>query len=148
MSSSEFDALAHLPVEVSYRGETLQVTPITLGELPAFARAVGPAAPALLALGKSFEGGDEMSLAAMDLLEVHGDAVTELVAIGVRRPAAWVRGATRPEELLTLLGVVMQVNADFFRRHLVLAHIRLQGEAAAAAAGPTPATSSSLPAMH
>jgi hypothetical protein len=146
--SQDFEALAHAPVEVAYRGETLQVTPITLGELPAFARAVGPAAPALLALAKSFEGGDEVSLAAMDLLEQHGNAMTELVAVGVRRPVEWVRGATRPEELLTLLGVVMQVNADFFRRHLVLAHIRLQGEAAVAGAGPTPATSSSLPAMH
>lgn len=146
--SKDFDALTHPPVEVTYRGETLQVTPITLGELPAFARAVSPAAGALLALGKSFEGGDEMSLAAMELLEVHGPAVTELVALGVRRPAEWVRGATRPEELLSLLGVIMQVNADFFRRHLVLAHIRLQGEAAAAGTGLTPATSSSLPAMH
>lgn len=146
--ATEYDALAHAPVAVEYRGETLQVTPITIGELPAFARAVGPAAPALLALGKSFESGEETTLAAMDLLEVHGQAVTELVAVGVRRPAEWVRGATRPEELLSLLGVVMQVNADFFRRHLVLAHIRLQGEAAAAGAGLTPATSSSLPAMH
>lgn len=138
--------LAPPTVEVEFRGEVLTVTPITVGELPAFTRALQPAAGAILALGQAAGSGSEI-LAAAGLLDEHADAVTELIAVGIRRPAAWVRGTTRPEEVLSLLGVVMKVNDDFFRRRLALAWAGQQA-AQTGGAGPTPHSTSSPPAMH
>ena len=102
MTSEPFAALPPVPVTLVIDGEALELTPLKVGELPAFARAVQPVAASLSA-----------SPDWLALLAEHGEAVIEAVAIASRRPAEWVAGLGL-DEAVRLAEAVFEVNADFF----------------------------------
>ena len=102
MTSEPFAALPPVPVVLVIGGERLELTPLKVGELPAFARAVQPVAASLSA-----------SPDWLALLAEHGEAVIEAVAIASRRPAEWVAGLGL-DEAVRLAEAVFEVNADFF----------------------------------
>ena len=102
MRSDTFSALPPVPVTLVIGGERLELTPLKVGELPAFARAVQPVAASLSA-----------SPDWLALLAEHGEAVIEAVAIASRRPAEWVAGLGL-DEAVRLAEAVFEVNADFF----------------------------------
>lgn len=106
MTSGPYAALPPVPTAFVIGGETLDLAPIRLGELPAFARAVQPAAAFLSA-----------SPDWLALISTHGEAVIEAVAIACRRPREWV-AALPLDEAVRLAGAVFEVNADFFMRRL------------------------------
>ena len=107
MTSETFAALPPVPVTLVIGGEPLELTPIRVGELPAFARAVQPVAVSLSA-----------SPDWLALMAEHGEAVIEAVAIATRRPVDWVAGLDL-DEAVRLAEVVFEVNADFFIRRLL-----------------------------
>ena len=102
-----FAALPPVPTSLVIGGESLELTPLKVGELPAFARAVQPVVDSL-----------SVSNDWMALLAKHGEAVIAAVAIASRRPAAWVAGLEL-DEAVRLADAVFEVNADFFIRRLL-----------------------------
>ena len=102
MTSETFAAVPPVPVTLVIGGEPLELTPIRVGELPAFARAVQPVAVSLSA-----------SPDWLALMAEHGEAVIEAVAIATRRPVDWVAGLGL-DEAVRLTEAVFEVNADFF----------------------------------
>ena len=107
MGKDTFAALPPVPVSVEIAGERIELTPLKVGEVPAFARAVQPIAVRLSA-----------SPDCLALLAEHGEAVIAAVAIATRRPVDWVAGLEL-DDAVHLVEAVFGVNADFFIRRLL-----------------------------
>ena len=102
MGGDTFVALPPVPVTLVIGGERLDLTPLKVGDVPAFARAIQPAAASLSA-----------SPDWLELLALHGEAVVEAVAIASRRPPEWVRDLEL-DDAVRLAEAVFEVNANFF----------------------------------
>ena len=102
MMSDTFAALPPVPVTLVIGGERLDLTPLKVGDVPAFARAVQPVAASLSA-----------SPDWLALLAEHGEAVIDAVAIASRRPSEWVTNL-EIDDAVHLAEAVFEVNADFF----------------------------------
>jgi len=100
-------ALPPLPTALVVAGETVEIAPLKVGEVPAFARAVQPIA-------------DRLSVSPdwLALLAEHGEAVIEAIAIAARRPRDWVMELDL-DEAAGLADALFGVNADFFIRRLL-----------------------------
>jgi hypothetical protein len=107
MDNHTYAALPPVASTIVIGGETIDLTPIRVGEIPAFARAVQPVAGFLLA-----------SPDWVALISEHGDAVIDAVAIAIRRPREWVAGL-EIDDAVHLASAVFEVNADFFIRRLL-----------------------------
>ena len=102
MGKDTFAALPPVPASVEIAGERIDLTPLKVGEVPAFARAVQPIAVSLSA-----------SPDWLALLALHGEAVIDAVAIASRRPSEWVTSLAL-DEAVRLAEAVFEVNANFF----------------------------------
>ena len=102
MRGDTFAALPPVPVTLVIGGERLELTPLKVGDVPAFARAIQPAAASLSA-----------SPDWLELLALHGEAVVEAVAIASRSPLEWVRDLEL-DDAVRLAEAVFEVNANFF----------------------------------
>ena len=102
MRGDTFAALPPVPVTLVIGGERLDLTPLKVGDVPAFARAVQPVAASLSA-----------SPDWLALLAEHGEAVIDAVAIASRRPSEWVTKLAL-DDAVRLAEAVFEVNADFF----------------------------------
>ncbi|QKS31495.1 MAG: hypothetical protein HT579_04235 [Candidatus Accumulibacter similis] len=126
-----------LPVSIEIRGETLDLTPLRVGELPAFVRAIRPFA--------------EQLTTAIDWLGIcadHGESLLEAVALASRRPRLWVDGLAL-DEAIRLAEALLEVNADFFVRRVSPEIDRVARRLAArthAIVGAMPSSASSPPA--
>ena len=101
MRGDTFAALPPVPVTLVIGGERLELTPLKVGDVPAFARAVQPVAASLSA-----------SPDWLALLAEHGEAVIDAVAIASRRPPEWVTNLAL-DDAVRLAEAVFEVNADF-----------------------------------
>ena len=102
MRGDTFAALPPVPVTLVIGGERLELTPLKVGDVPAFARAVQSVAASLSA-----------SPDWLALLAEHGEAVIDAVAIASRRPPEWVTNLAL-DDAVRLAEAVFEVNADFF----------------------------------
>jgi len=107
MGNDTFAALPPVPVSVEIAGEHIDLTPLKVGEVPAFARAVQPIAASLSA-----------SPDWLALMAEHGEAAIAAIAVATRRPVEWVAGLDL-DEAVRLAEAVFGVNADFFIRRLL-----------------------------
>lgn len=107
MDNDTFAALPPVPVSVEIAGEKIELTPLKVGEVPAFARAVRPLAASLSA-----------SPDWLNLMAEHGEAAIAAIAIAARRSVDWVAGLDL-DEAVRLAEAVFGVNADFFIRRVV-----------------------------
>ncbi len=107
MGNDMFAALPPVPLSIEIAGERIDLTPLKVGEVPAFARAVQPIAVGLSA-----------SPDWLALLAEHGEAVIAAIAIATRRPVDWVAGLDL-DEAVRLAEAVFGVNADFFIQRLL-----------------------------
>ena len=107
MGNDMFAALPPVPLSIEIAGERIDLTPLKVGEVPAFARAVQPIAVGLSA-----------SPDWLALLAEHGEVVIAAIAIATRRPVVWVAGLDL-DEAVRLAEAVFGVNADFFIRRLL-----------------------------
>jgi hypothetical protein len=110
----ELETLDPAPRTVSAGGETIEVRALTIGQLPAFVRALRPALGLL-------EGG-EVDVVA--LVAEHGEAVIEAVSVATGRDYAWLAGLA-PDAFAVIAGAVLEVNMDFFVRRLAPALNRI-----------------------
>src|SRR5262245_58385054 len=150
-SPAGLETFPPIPLQLRVAGEALQVSPLTLGELPRFILAVRPLA-GLLDLSDLSAAGLEGSFNWIWLLGQHGEAMLELLALASRRERRWVN-ALSLDDAVALASAVWEVNADFFVEHVVpaiqRAALRLQPRPlpvpAATSDGTTPLPGSSAP---
>ena len=126
MGKETFAALPPVPASVKIAGEHIELTPLKVGEVPAFARAVQPIAASLSA-----------SPDWLAILAEHGEAVISALAIATRRPVDWVAGLDL-DEAVRLAEVVFGVNADFFIRRLLPSVTKAAARIGLALENPTP----------
>ena len=108
-------ALPPVPHTLEIAGEALELTPLKIGELPAFVRAIRPFAQHI---------GAEVDWLA--LFGERGEDVVVALAVAARRPREWV--AQLPlDAAIQLAEAVFEVNADFFIRQVTPALLRLAG---------------------
>jgi hypothetical protein len=132
-TQTQFDALPPVPTSILIGGETLEVTPLKVGELPAFARAVRPIASKL-----------SPSPDWLRLLSEDGESVILALAIACRRPPDWV-SALALDEAILLAEAVFGANADFFIRRVVPEVTRVSNRIGTLLGGATPSSVSSTP---
>jgi hypothetical protein len=119
---SDLDTLVPQPLEVVIAGETVRISPLRVGQLPGFLRAITPVM-------------QQISLADIDWLSLfgeRGDDLLSAIAIAGGKPRAWVDDLAADEAIL-LAAKVIEVNADFFTRTVMP---RLDGVLAAGARAP------------
>lgn len=138
MTTQTFAALPPVPTSILIGGEPLEITPLKVGELPAFARAVRPVA------AKLSPDPDWLRLLSED-----GESVILALAIACRRPPDWV-AALAVDEAIRLCEAVFQANADFFISRVVpeitQMSARVSQQIGTAIPGAMPSTDSSDPA--
>jgi hypothetical protein len=122
---------------VTFREETIELKPLTIGQLPKLVRAARPVIDAVLSLDKVPESGDtDLVGLVMDLIEHHGEQVFEAASICTGKPANWIEGGAI-DEFADLAVKVFEVNRDFFVRKLAprLAELRAKAAGATGNAG-------------
>lgn len=107
MTTNTLAALPPVPEPLVIAGETLEVSPLKVGELPAFARAVRSIA------SKVTSDPDWLRLLSED-----GESVILALAIACRRPPDWV-AALALDDAIRLAEAIFGANADFFIQRVV-----------------------------
>ncbi len=133
MDAQTFAALPPVAETVIIGGETLDITPLKVGELPIFARTVRPIA------GKLGPDPDWLRLLSED-----GESVILALAIACRRPPEWVSGLSL-DDAIRLAEAVFGANADFFIRRVVPEITRVSQRIGMVIPGATPSPGSSGP---
>ncbi len=108
-AADELAALLPQPKVLQLGHQTVEITPIRVGEIQAFSRAIAPMAAALQGLTVNSQAGPAHWLT---LVSEHTTSVVQAVAVATRSPKEWVEGLT-VGELVLLATVVVEVNADF-----------------------------------
>ncbi len=124
-------------VKVSFRDRDIELTPLKVGQIPAFARAIKPVAGALS------EAAVTGTLNAGLIMEVmiQGESLVDSISIATGVPVAELNDSTA-DQLLVLAVAAIKVNADFFKGRLAPA-IRAAAQTyrekqPESGAGPTP----------
>ena len=120
--------LPPVPVEIRVAEQTIALTPLVLGELPAFAKVIQPFT-AELAIEPDW----------LRLLGSHGKAMIDAMAIASRQPCEWIAGLAL-DEAIFLAQALFEVNADFFIRRVVPKLGEAVSRISSQLAGPTPAS--------
>lgn len=116
---NDLETLVPQPLELVVGGETVRITPLKVGQLPGFLRAITPLM-------------QQVTSADIDWLSILGERGEDLlsaIAIALGKPRAWVDELAADEAIL-LAAKVIEVNADFFTRTVMP---RLDGVLAAGA---------------
>lgn len=133
---SDLDVIKPAATVVEFDERLVHITPLKVGQLPAFARAIKPLGGAIeqIATGRA-----ALDLAALiGMVAEHGEAVVEAVSIATGIKADELNEAT-PDQLIELAVAVLKVNADFFKGRLTPAILAAVKTATPTpGAGPTP----------
>lgn len=92
-----------MELSLTVAGRGLTLTPVRLGQLPAFVRAVEPFA-------KQIASGH---LDPFELLADHGVNVIRALEVATREPRDWIESLAM-DDAVALVAAVLEVNADFF----------------------------------
>lgn len=111
MTEETFEALPPTPQKLVVGGQTLEIVPLKVGELPGFARAIRPMADQLINQGPKEPDW-------LQLLCDHGDALVQALSIATRMPVPWVRDLA-PDDAIDVAEAVFAANADFFIQRVV-----------------------------
>jgi len=135
-TENDFAAIERVEKPISVGGRELTLRPLTIGQLPGFARALKVALPSLSALMEGDRNVDAEAIA--ELIGEHGESVLEALAIASRLPRAEI-DALDPVAALELVAEVLAINRDFFVRRLApaLTKAREAMTPASDGAGPT-----------
>lgn len=109
----DLDVLEPQVTVVVYRGERLEIRPLTIGVLAPFARLVRPVMARFLDLGLDTATNLSSVDMALQLLDTHQDALFAAAAIATERPAEWI-GKASADEFYGLARSLVEVNHDFF----------------------------------
>ncbi|MCW0398773.1 hypothetical protein NB688_000587 [Xanthomonas sacchari] len=132
------DVISPRSFALDYRGERLELTPLTVAELRAFIDAAQPVMPALQLLA-NVEGAREVAVFS-DVLLDFGEELAAFAAVGARRSKGWIQGEQSIPAFIALVGKVIEANIDFF--HLAVQRHLRAAAAIANGTGPTPSSTS------
>ncbi|MCE4552670.1 hypothetical protein, partial [Xanthomonas hortorum] len=92
----DLDVLSPPTRAITFRGEQLELTPLTLAQIGPFIKATRPIIGRVLIAASLVNGGATIEVAAllMDVLEQDADAFAKGGAIVAGKPEAWVAGAS------------------------------------------------------
>ena len=93
---------------VQIAGESIAISPLKVGQLPAFLRVISPVMAQLSA----------PQIDWLALFGERGDDLLNAIGIAVKKPREWVDDLAADDALL-LAAKVMEVNADFFTRTVI-----------------------------
>jgi hypothetical protein len=99
----DLDTLIPPAVELTLDTETLSLTPLKVGQLPAFMRSI---APIMSQLTKE-------QIDWIALFGYHGDHLLSAIAIAAGKPREWLDRLDTDQAIL-LAAKLLEVNADFF----------------------------------
>ncbi len=133
MTTNTLATLPPVPESLVIAGETLEISPLKVGELPAFARAVRSIA------SKVTSDPDWLRLLSED-----GESVILALAIACRRPPDWV-AALALDDAIRLAEAIFGANADFFIQRVVPEITRVSQQITTAIPGAMPSPGSSGP---
>lgn len=148
--SDDIDILTPPTRTITFRGEQLEVTPLTLAQIGPFIKATRPIIGRVIVAASLVGAGATIEVATlmMDVLEQDADAFAKGGAIVAGKPEAWVGGASLADAA-ALAEAVVELNEDFFGQRLP-SLMRAAGKAIdavgvtqAQAVGPTLSISSS-----
>jgi hypothetical protein len=108
MADHDLDVLDPPEHSVTVAGQSITVRPLTIGQLPRFARAIQPAAPVLA----GFQDPDWLALIAE-----HGEALIAAAAVATGIESKEIESLA-PDEFVLLCGIIFEVNVDFFVQRL------------------------------
>jgi hypothetical protein len=120
--TDDLSVIEPIAASVDFCGKAYPITPMKVGQLPKFARAI-----------KGIEFGDLAALengdigAIMGLIADHGESIIDAASVASGIDRAVIEDA-ESDEMILLVATVMRVNADFFARRL-LPKLREQGQA-------------------
>lgn len=138
--SDELEALEPSGSSITYRGESIEVKPLTVGQIPKLIRKARGAINVVLAM-EALPDSNELGFVdlIMDLAGNHGEELYEGVAICVRKDPAWIADGDI-DDFVGLAKAVFEVNRDFFAQRLgpLLA---ARAESATSGGGPTSSSS-------
>ena len=97
------EKIVPVPATITVAGESLTISPIKTRELPRMLKAVKP-------IAAEIQAGDMVGA-----FMANADCLVEAVAIGARKPRAWVDELDL-DDLVMLASAVLEVNGDFFVR--------------------------------
>lgn len=145
-----FEFVDPMQIATTIRGEEVVFSPLLVGEVPAFSRAVEPIAGLLpevmsVASAPDDQAGPLLAAVLFRAVADQGDSVIRAVAIAGRRPVEWV-SKLHADELVAMASLAIEVNADFFQRampsiKLVGRQMRAMVEPNSVSTGPTPSSS-------
>jgi len=104
---TELETLIPQPVEIEINGETLEIKPLTIGQLTRVMKALKPALA-------DIQGEINLTMLAVD----HGDTLLSAVAAATGMDAAWL-DKLPTDDFIRLAGNLLEVNADFFTRRVL-----------------------------
>lgn len=107
------EVIEPIATTVTFNGRELTISPLKVGQIPAFARHIKPISSQLIAA----MSGKVDAAAIMDMLADSGEDVIEAVSIASGVPGDELRDTT-PDALINLAVSVIKVNADFFKGRL------------------------------
>lgn len=99
-------------VEVTARGETISIKPFKTKEWLAASKIVGDLQPLIA------RHTDGESINMMGLMIDAGDSLIELIALGIRKPVAWIEEASL-DETVKLAKVVFELNREDFAKKVM-----------------------------
>ncbi len=119
MEPSGLDVLVPAPRVVTYRGEPVEVLPLQLRQLSAFASATRPLmGRVFMAVGLMEEDATlHVGAVLFDMLEQDAGSLTRALAVATGRDEEFLGGGTLGE-VVDLAEAVVEVNHDFFARRL------------------------------
>lgn len=133
--TDSLEVIAPRVLQVAFRGEQLEVGPLTIDQLPLLIRKARPLVEAVLDMDVSADS--ELLGLVMELIENQAGPLTEAIAIAVGRERAFI-GAGTLDEFTRLSLAVFEVNQDFFLKTLAPRLVRAWAASKAApGAGPT-----------
>ncbi|MGQ5267433.1 hypothetical protein [Xanthomonas arboricola] len=119
MSADDIDVITPPSRVITFRGEQLEVAPLTLAQLGPFIKATRPIIGRVIIAASLASAGATIEVAAlmMDVLEQDADAFAKGGAIVSGRPEAWIAGASLADAA-ALVEAVVELNEDFFGQRL------------------------------
>ncbi|RNL12723.1 hypothetical protein C9409_22925 [Xanthomonas vasicola pv. vasculorum] len=115
----DLDVLSPPTRTISYRGEPLVLSPLTLAQIGPFINATRPIIGRVLIAASLANAGASIEVAAllMDVLEQDGEAFAKGGALVTGKPQDWIAGGSLADAA-TLIEAVGGLNQDFFGQRL------------------------------
>lgn len=138
--SGDLDVLDPAMGVVKFRGERLEIKPLTIGKLPKFMRLARPIIEAVVSRDDLPDEDAGLINLIVKLIAEHGEAAVEAMAIVTGKPAAWIEEGS-PAEFPALVRGFVAANKALFGQWIAPQAVGPAVPATADGSGPTQSSS-------